>query len=325
MTSAGPIASADNSWGGKSIQQGIYFLEAAKSTVGGDFSMSPPLQLRKPAMIEGDLGFIFMEAKVKHLVEEFRFALILKFLSYRPNIDLTRAAIAKNWGLRVMPVVSSMDSSHVLVQMKNEGDFLRARQRRKIVVTAGPEKQAWRRKNGDMASDAGIEKQHMQEGGGMTTLHAINKTKVGESSMAYNLDVDNNKENKDRMEMELARDKNMDEDRIVASKTNGSNPVMHGGDNPVKPVGGSYLVDGEQAREEGEIEEREANLNEDLLVTIDNNEQINAMATHIMERTEDDEGVKEIDEEIQEETREHGIAEVDTIISVQRWKVLWMN
>ncbi|CAA2982385.1 Hypothetical predicted protein [Olea europaea subsp. europaea] len=79
--------------------------------------------------------------------------------------------------------------------------------------------------------------------------------------------------------------------------------------------GGSYLVDGEQAREEGEIEEREANLNEDLLVTIDKNEQINVMATHIMERTEEDEGVKEIDEEIQEGTREHGIAKVDTIIS----------
>ncbi|CAA2961091.1 Hypothetical predicted protein [Olea europaea subsp. europaea] len=138
----------------------------------------------------------------------------------------------------------------------------------------------------------------MQEGGGMTTFHAINKTKVGESSMAYNLDVDNNKENKERIEMELARDKNMDEDGTVASKTSGSNPVMLGGDNPVKPVGGSYLVDEEQAREEGEIEEREANLNEDLLVTIENNEQINVMATHIMERTEDDEGFKEIDEEI---------------------------
>ncbi|CAA2972265.1 Hypothetical predicted protein [Olea europaea subsp. europaea] len=132
--------------------------------------------------------------------------------------------------------------------------------------------------------------------------------------MSYNLDVDNNKENKDRMEMELARDKNMDEDGTVASKTSRSNSVMLGGDNPVKPVGRSYLVDGEQAREEGEIEERKANLNEDLLVTIENNEQINIMATCIMERTEDDEGVKEIDEEIQEETREHGIAEVDTIV-----------
>ncbi|CAA3016388.1 Hypothetical predicted protein [Olea europaea subsp. europaea] len=155
----------------------------------------------------------------------------------------------------------------------------------------------------------------MQKGGGMNTMHAINKTKVGESNMAYNLDVDNNKENKDRMEMELARDKNMDEDGTVASKTSGSNPVMLGGDNPVKPVGGSHLVDGEQAREEGEIEEREANLNEDLLVTIENNEQINIMATHIMERIEDDEGVKEIDEEIREETREHDFVEVDTIVS----------
>ncbi|CAA2975156.1 Hypothetical predicted protein [Olea europaea subsp. europaea] len=149
----------------------------------------------------------------------------------------------------------------------------------------------------------------------MTTLHAINKTKVGESSMAYNLDMDNNKENKDRMEMELARDKNLDEDGTIASKTSGSNPIMLGGDNPVKPVDGSYLIDGVQTREEVEIEEREANLNEDLLVTIENNEQINVMATHIMERTEDVEGVKEIDEEIQKETREHGIPEVDIIVS----------
>ncbi|CAA2987498.1 Hypothetical predicted protein [Olea europaea subsp. europaea] len=103
----------------------------------------------------------------------------------------------------------------------------------------------------------------------------------------------------------------MNEDGTEASKTSGSNIVLLGGGILLKPVGGTYLaVDGEQAKEDGEIEEREANLNEDLMVTIENNEQINDE-----EVQEDDEGVKENDEEVQEKYMERDIAEVAMTVS----------
>ncbi|CAA3032471.1 Hypothetical predicted protein [Olea europaea subsp. europaea] len=84
----------------------------------------------------------------------------------------------------------------------------------------------------------------------------------------------------------------MNEDGTEASKTSESNLVMLGGDILLKPVGGIYLVEWEQAKEEGETKEREVKLNEDLMVMIENNEQINDE-----EVQEDDEGVKVNDEE----------------------------
>ncbi|CAI9777355.1 unnamed protein product [Fraxinus pennsylvanica] len=107
-TSTGPVALANN------VQQGQSFLEATKHSVCGEIPASQPLQMRRPKLIEGELSFIFTDLEVKRLVEDFRFALVLKFLSFRRNIDLVRAAIAKTWGLREVPVVSHMDASNVL-------------------------------------------------------------------------------------------------------------------------------------------------------------------------------------------------------------------
>ncbi|CAI9777356.1 unnamed protein product [Fraxinus pennsylvanica] len=107
-TSTGPVALANN------VQQRQSFLEVAKHSVCREIPASQLLQLRRPKLIEGELGFIFTDVEVKRLVEDFRFALVLKFLSFRPNIDLVRAAVAKTWGLWEVLVVSHMDASNVL-------------------------------------------------------------------------------------------------------------------------------------------------------------------------------------------------------------------
>ncbi|CAI9775528.1 unnamed protein product [Fraxinus pennsylvanica] len=74
--------------------------------------------------IDGDMGFRFTEMEEKKLAEEFRFGLVLKFLTVRPNIDTIRLTINKTWGLREVPMVSFMDSKHVLVQLRNEVDYI---------------------------------------------------------------------------------------------------------------------------------------------------------------------------------------------------------
>ncbi|CAI9774664.1 unnamed protein product [Fraxinus pennsylvanica] len=58
----------------------------------------------------------------------------MKFLVKRPNIDQIRLAVVKTWGLQETPIISFMDSSHVLIQLRNEEDFLHtwARERRSI-------------------------------------------------------------------------------------------------------------------------------------------------------------------------------------------------
>ncbi|CAI9778458.1 unnamed protein product [Fraxinus pennsylvanica] len=209
------------------------------------------------------------------------------------------------------------------------GQQFHEKQKMKKVVTIGPEKQEWRQKIGNVGSDVGIENRHVQEGGGMTTLDASvfggttheqgndNIEKVGESSRGINLFVDNDKEKMDVMEIELGRDNNMDEDGTVASKTTGIEIAKLGGDTHMIPLGGDYLVDGKQTREEGEIEDRETILNGDMVVTVKGNEQINEMTMHIMLRTEEDQGVKDNAEELQEDSRDHCVANEDEFFSTR--------
>lgn len=56
--------------------------------------------------------------------DDFRYALVLKFVRSRPSIDDVRLAIIKSWGLIDIPTVSVMDDHHILVQMKSERDFV---------------------------------------------------------------------------------------------------------------------------------------------------------------------------------------------------------
>lgn len=51
---------------------------------------------RKPEFLIGDLGFIFSEVELECTSKGLKFALILKFLSRRPSIDVLRRTIIKS-------------------------------------------------------------------------------------------------------------------------------------------------------------------------------------------------------------------------------------
>lgn len=48
------------------------------------------LPLRKPELINGDLGFVFSDVEMDRVAEDLKFVLVLKFLSTRPSIDVLR-------------------------------------------------------------------------------------------------------------------------------------------------------------------------------------------------------------------------------------------
>lgn len=93
----GPIEPANTSYTGKTVQQGYSFLDATKYSVGREILGSASLQLRRPELIEGKLDFIFTDVEVKRLAKDFRYVLILKFLSSRPNIDLICGHHENSW------------------------------------------------------------------------------------------------------------------------------------------------------------------------------------------------------------------------------------
>ncbi|TXG59223.1 hypothetical protein EZV62_013796 [Acer yangbiense] len=80
--------------------------------------------MRYPVDINGELGFIFSEMEMVKAEEDFRFALVMKFMRFRPSIDRIRLSVVKTWGLTEIPTISFMDDYHVLIHMKNERDFV---------------------------------------------------------------------------------------------------------------------------------------------------------------------------------------------------------
>ncbi|CAA2933696.1 Hypothetical predicted protein [Olea europaea subsp. europaea] len=70
----------------KSVQQGRSFLEVARLG-GGNVMKSPPIPMKNPTLINGLLGFSFTDQETKKLADDLKFALVLKFLVTRPNID----------------------------------------------------------------------------------------------------------------------------------------------------------------------------------------------------------------------------------------------
>lgn len=70
-----------------------------------------------PVEINGELRFIFSEPEMSK-------ALVMKFLRVRPSIDIIRMHEVKKCGLKEIPTICFMDDHHVLVQMKNECDFI---------------------------------------------------------------------------------------------------------------------------------------------------------------------------------------------------------
>lgn len=57
-------------------------------------------------------------------VEEYKFAIVMKFMRVWPSIDVIRLNVVKKWGLVEIQTISFMDDYHVLIQMKNERDFV---------------------------------------------------------------------------------------------------------------------------------------------------------------------------------------------------------
>ncbi|KAF5450314.1 hypothetical protein F2P56_030677 [Juglans regia] len=82
--------------------------------------------MRYPVDVDGEPGLVFTEPEMSTAAEDFRFAIVLKFVRMRPTIDDVRLAIIKSWGLLEIPTVSVMDDYHVLVKMQTERDFMHA-------------------------------------------------------------------------------------------------------------------------------------------------------------------------------------------------------
>lgn len=82
------------------------------------------ISMRFPVDINGEMGFIFSESEMVKAAEEFRYALVMKFMRFRPSIDKIRLNVVKTWGLQEISTISFMDDYHVLIHMKSERDFV---------------------------------------------------------------------------------------------------------------------------------------------------------------------------------------------------------
>lgn len=82
------------------------------------------LPMRYPIEVDGEPCFVLTELKMTKVADDFKFALVLKFTHTRPSIDEIRNVVIKSWGLLEVPIISFMDDHHVLLQMKNELDFV---------------------------------------------------------------------------------------------------------------------------------------------------------------------------------------------------------
>ncbi|KAI9185127.1 hypothetical protein LWI28_004452 [Acer negundo] len=92
------------------------------------------ISLRGPELINGDLGFVFSDVEMERATEDLKHALMLKFLTSRPSIDVLRVQIIKTWGFSEVPMISFIDNHHVLLHLANEKDYILAWARERRVV-----------------------------------------------------------------------------------------------------------------------------------------------------------------------------------------------
>ncbi|KAL5988270.1 hypothetical protein ACLOJK_036033 [Asimina triloba] len=71
------------------------------------------MPMRFSVDINGELGFIFSEPEMAKAAEDYKFAIVLKFMRARPSIDNIRLNVVKMWGLLEVPTISFMDDYHV--------------------------------------------------------------------------------------------------------------------------------------------------------------------------------------------------------------------
>lgn len=87
--------------------------------------------------VDGQQGFMFSEVEMTRAAEDFRHALVLKFLRVRPSIDNIHLMVVKMWGLQEIPTFSFMDAHHVFLNLHSERDFVHALAREGRVVIDG--------------------------------------------------------------------------------------------------------------------------------------------------------------------------------------------
>ncbi|KAI9184707.1 hypothetical protein LWI28_000187 [Acer negundo] len=71
--------------------------------------------------------------EMERAIEDLKLALVLKFLSSRPSIDVLRVQIIKTWGFSEVSMINFMDNNHVLLHLANEKDY----------ILLGQEKEEW--------------------------------------------------------------------------------------------------------------------------------------------------------------------------------------
>ncbi|XP_035541717.1 uncharacterized protein LOC118344704 [Juglans regia] len=89
-------------------------------------SSSFKMPMRYPVDINGESGFIFTNLEMSKAADDFRFALVLKFVRIHPPIEKIRRHIIKSWGLLESPTISFMDAYYVLLRLQTERDFVHA-------------------------------------------------------------------------------------------------------------------------------------------------------------------------------------------------------
>lgn len=83
----------------------------------------PPQRLE---MINGELGINFLKAEMEKVVEDLKFALVLKFSIWRPPIDVIGQKVIKSWDFMEVPMISFMDNHNVLMHLASKKDYLHA-------------------------------------------------------------------------------------------------------------------------------------------------------------------------------------------------------
>lgn len=88
-----------------------YANTVSKTTESASFKMA----MLFPVEINGELGFIFSKPEMNKAAEDFKYALVMKFLRVRPSIDFIHLHVVNKWGLMEIPTISFMDDHHVLI------------------------------------------------------------------------------------------------------------------------------------------------------------------------------------------------------------------
>lgn len=76
-----------------------YAVAVAKPTELTSFK----IPMRFPMDVNGELGFIFYESEMVKTVDEYKFAIVMKFMHARPFIENIRLHIVKKWDLWKYP------------------------------------------------------------------------------------------------------------------------------------------------------------------------------------------------------------------------------